>query len=59
MFSHPKLKLILSVYVDDFKLAGVRENIKKGWDLMTQAGLELDLLRHSVTTSAAVSIHTK
>ena len=34
--------LILSVYVNDFKLAGKKENLKTGWTLMEQAGLELD-----------------
>ena len=29
-FFHPKLKLMLCVYVDDFKMAGPKENLKKG-----------------------------
>ena len=42
LFFNPKLQLILSVYVDGFKLAGKKENLKTGWKLMEQAGLELD-----------------
>ena len=33
-FWHEKLKLMLSVYVDDFKLSGPKESLKKGWDLI-------------------------
>ena len=39
---HKKLSLILSVYVDDFKLVGKSENLKKGWKLLKDAGLLLD-----------------
>jgi hypothetical protein len=35
VFWHPKLKLLLTVYVDDFKLSGPAENLKKGWDQIT------------------------
>ena len=42
LFFHRKLKLILSVYVDDFKFVGRSENMKKGWDLITGRGLVLD-----------------
>ena len=38
----PKLKLVLSVHVGDFKLAGKEENLEKGWKMMEEAGLELD-----------------
>ena len=31
---HPELNLILMVYVDDFKMAGPSDNIKKGWQLI-------------------------
>ena len=34
------LKLLLSIYVDDFKLVGSNENRKKGWLLIRQ---EIDL----------------
>ena len=34
MFRHKELGLILSVYVDDFKLAGRKEHLQKGWDLI-------------------------
>ena len=42
LFYHRQLKLILSVYVDDFKLVGKSENMKKGWSLITNSGLVLD-----------------
>ena len=29
--SHPELRLILVVYVDDFKMAGPISNLAKGW----------------------------
>ena len=31
---HPELKLFLVVYVDDFRLAGPKDNLKAGWDLI-------------------------
>ena len=30
-FWHPELKLLLVIYVDDFKLSGPRENLAEGW----------------------------
>ena len=30
-FWHPRLKLLLTVYVDDFKLSGPEENMAEGW----------------------------
>ena len=36
-FVHKELGLILSIYVDDFKLAGKAENLQKGWDLIRKA----------------------
>ena len=42
LFAHQSLKLILSVYVDDFKLVGRAENLPKGWALMEKSGLVLD-----------------
>ena len=33
-YVHRNLKLVLLVYVDDFKMAGPRKNIKAGWDLI-------------------------
>ena len=42
LFTHPELKLILSVYVDDFKLVGKSQNLEKGWKLITGSGLVLD-----------------
>ena len=34
VFYHPELKLLLVVYVDDFKMAGPSSNLKKGWELI-------------------------
>jgi len=42
LFKHSDLKLILSVYVDDFKLVGRAENMETGWKLMESSGLVLD-----------------
>ena len=33
-YYHPELRLFLLVYVDDFKMAGPRDNLKKGWALL-------------------------
>ena len=35
-FWHAELKLILIVYVDDFKMAGPKENLAKGWKLISE-----------------------
>ena len=42
LFFHRRLKLILSVYVDDFKLAGKKDSLANGWKLMRDHGLKLD-----------------
>ena len=42
LFIHKKLQLVLSVYVDDFKLVGKEQNSTKGWELITGTGLVLD-----------------
>ena len=34
VFFHPELKLLLVVYVDDFKMSGPKENMSKGWNLI-------------------------
>ena len=34
VFMHPKLGVMLVVYVDDFKMAGPKENLSKAWDLV-------------------------
>ena len=34
VFRHPKLNLMLVVYVDDFKLSGPKANLAQGWSLM-------------------------
>ena len=36
VFYHKELKLLLTIYVDDFKLAGPEENLEKGWALLRQ-----------------------
>ena len=36
MFWHPKLKLLLGVYVDDFKMAGPKCNMEEGWKLISK-----------------------
>ena len=33
-YYHEKLRLMLVVYVDDFKLAGPKENMAQGWALL-------------------------
>ena len=40
VFFHPKLKLLLVVYVDDFKMSGPKESMKKGWELI---GSKIDM----------------
>ena len=35
MFWHDELRLLLAVYVDDFKMAGPAESIDKGWKLIS------------------------
>ena len=42
LFALRSLKLILSVYVDDFQLVGRIGNQEKGWKLMVPRGLALD-----------------
>jgi hypothetical protein len=45
VFFHPELKLLLSIYVDDFKLPGPTGNLAKGWALLRielQIGPESD-----------------
>ena len=34
VFFHPELKLLLVVFVDDFKMAGPIESMSKGWQLI-------------------------
>ena len=36
MYWHPPLKLLLSIYVDDFKMSGPKENLAKGWALLRE-----------------------
>ena len=48
-FWHDKLKLMLSVYVDDFKLSGPKHALKKGWELIRK-----NIQMEDPTPSAAV-----
>lgn len=44
-YFHPELKLFLVIYVDDFKLAGPKENLAKGWSLirgLNKEGIRMD-----------------
>ena len=34
MYWHPELKLLMSIYVDDFKMGEPKENLAKGWALL-------------------------
>jgi len=38
VYWHNALKLVLVVYVDDFKMAGPKESLAKGWKLITDIG---------------------
>lgn len=42
LFVHKQKQLFLSVYVDDFKLAGKKENIVPMWKALQDTGIELD-----------------
>lgn len=42
VFFHPELKLLLVVYVDDFKMAGPIESMSKGWQLIAS---KIDMAR--------------
>ena len=44
LYFHRQLQVILSVYVDDFKLAGRKEHLSKAWQLMRDRGFKLDPL---------------
>jgi hypothetical protein len=37
VFYHKELRLLLTVYLDDFKLAGPEENLEKGWTFVATA----------------------
>ncbi len=36
MYWHPQLKLLLSIYVDDYKMAGPKEDLANGWALLRE-----------------------
>ena len=40
-YFHPQLRLFLVVYVDDFKMAGPKDNLDKGWSLIRK-GLDIE-----------------
>ena len=42
LYFHSQLQVILSVYVDDFKLAGRKESLAKAWQLILDKGLNFD-----------------
>ena len=42
LYVHRPLKVVLSVYVDDFKLAGLTRSLPIAWKALTDGGLELD-----------------
>ncbi|OLP98785.1 hypothetical protein AK812_SmicGene18734 [Symbiodinium microadriaticum] len=41
IFYHPELDLLLVVYVDDFKMAGPKDNLAKGWEGISKV-LDMD-----------------
>ena len=41
VFWHPVLKLLLAVYVDDFKMSGPKDSLTKGWKLIRD-GIKTD-----------------
>ena len=41
MAKHPDLDLLLVVYVDDFKMAGPKDNLAKGWEGISKV-LDMD-----------------
>ena len=49
MFWHPKLKLLLGVYVDDFKMSGPSNNIDGGWKLISSQ-IDMDTPKMQVDT---------
>ena len=42
IYFHASLQVVLSVYVDDFKLAGRKASLPEAWQLMRDKGLKLD-----------------
>jgi hypothetical protein len=42
LYYHEQKQLFLSVYVDDYKLAGKKDNIKPMWKALMASGLDLD-----------------
>ena len=56
--THARLKLCVVVYVDDFKLAGPKGNIQKGWGLI-HTNTTLDALATSVVFSVASTVSSR
>ena len=48
-FFHPRLKLMLIIYVDDLKLSGPATNLKEGWHLIRSKIITEDPVRASGT----------
>ena len=42
LYFHCEKKLFLSAYVDDYKMAGKKENLGPMWDTLRSHGLELE-----------------
>ena len=36
VFWHPRLRVMLSIYVDDFKMAGPKDHVKEAWKLLSK-----------------------
>jgi hypothetical protein len=64
---HEKLRLHLVVYVDDFKMAGPKENMTEGWRLI-QKGVNMGKVEsvglylgcnHKPYSASCVAVHTQ
>ena len=56
LFFHRRLKLILSVYVDDFKLVGKQASLKEGWKLIVDSGLAIVASAFQIKLDARVVV---
>ncbi len=62
MYYHKKLQLLLVIYVDDLKMAGPTQNLKKGWDMLRsklriEPETELGLYLGCMTKKGEASLH--
>ena len=62
MYYHKKLQLLLVIYVDDLKMAGPTQNLKKGWDMLRsklriEPETELGLYLECMTKKGEASLH--